>query len=63
MRYGMWPLRSDRAPRTSARAARLRFMNEVSLRANPVTPDTPGKVQRPSHVVSRGNKFSGNFRK
>lgn len=59
-RYGTWPRRSARAPRTSARAARLRLMNEVSLRADPVTPDTPGQVQRPGHAVRMCDKVFNN---
>lgn len=63
LRKGMWSLCSARAPRTSARAARLRFMNEVSLRAAPVTLDTPGTAPSPHHAVSTGNEFSGHVKK
>lgn len=54
-RYGMWPRCSDKAPKTSASAARLRLMNEVSLSARPVTPDIPGggRNQAESHTITK----------
>jgi hypothetical protein len=44
-RYGTWLRCSDKAPRTSARAERLRLIDEVSLSAEPVTPEAPGKYR------------------
>lgn len=58
-RYGMWLRCSDKAPRTSARAARLRLMHAVSLRADPVTPDTPGTGQGPPRTITICTKKEG----
>lgn len=45
-RYGTWGRCSAIAPRTSARADKLRLIHDVSLSAAPVTPDMPNTVQK-----------------
>lgn len=45
---GTWPLPADSTPRMSVRATRLRLLHEVSLRADPIAPDTLAECRDPA---------------